>query len=188
MDAETRNLLIDHALNWFVFTPLIVAFWYGTYILQDLLLFNLFESRFFCTLILLLFGVTVEICITVYQDEIADYVKKLDDVKYVLFSRGYNYLLSSANIAHYRAIQEIYDAIYGAGDFSAAVQTSVTSIIVLWSLRAGRNITAAPFTLSLDHNHNDWFKAPTLYGVQVSRYYIFIFVIKREYNYLIFIK
>ena len=162
-------MILDHALNWLVFTPLIVTFWYGTYLLQDFFVFNLFESRLIATFIVLVFGVSVELAVTVYQNEIHDYVNSLDYFSYTLFSRGYNYLLSSANIAHYRAVQEIYDALLSPHDLSAALQTTVTSIVLLWSLRAGRNITAAPFSLSLDVDHSEWFKAPTLYGVQVSR-------------------
>ena len=56
-----------------------------------------------------------------------------------------------------------------------ALQTAVTSIVLLWSMRAGRNITAIPFAVSMDTDSEGWFSAPTLYQSSV-RYDIYYHV------------
>ena len=165
----TDYVIIDHILNWFLITPLVVCFWTGSYLLQDLLLFNLFNSKFIGTVFVLLFGISVEFIIIYYQNEIHEFAKRLSSFQFVVFTRAYNYTVASANIAHYRGVQEIYDALCTADNYEYAVQTTVTAVILLWGIRASRNITGAPFDLSLDTNHNDWFKSSTLYATEVSR-------------------
>ena len=168
MEIETKFSLIDLLINWFIFTPLVLVFWYGTYVLQDVLIFDNLKSRLLATVIILFFGISVEFAATFWQDKIAEYSKHLSNVHLICFSRGYNYLLAVANISHYRGVQEIFDAWFGVGNFSASVQTAVTSIVLLWSLRASRNITAIPFCISLDSDHLSWYSAPTLYQCPVS--------------------
>jgi hypothetical protein len=65
-------------------------------------------------------------------------------------------------------IQEFYDVFMASDEgepagLMTALQTAVTSIALLWSLRAGRNITALPFALSVDTDYEGWFGAPVLY-------------------------
>ncbi|ESN92478.1 hypothetical protein HELRODRAFT_181350 [Helobdella robusta] len=163
MEIDVKYSLFDALINWFLFTPLVVAFWCGTYGLIDILLFDLIDSRQLATIFVLLFGVSIEFTITYWQDKISEFARELTGIKFAFFSRGYNYVLATANICHYRAIQEVYDSIFGPENFGACVQTAVTSIVLLWSLRAGRNITALPFCVSLDSETENWFSAPTLY-------------------------
>ena len=65
-------------------------------------------------------------------------------------------------------VQEFYDVFMASDDgepagLMSAVQTAFTAIAILWSLRAGRNITALPFALSVDTDPGGWFGAPVLY-------------------------
>jgi len=69
-------------------------------------------------------------------------------------------------------IQEFYDLamVDEEGEpvgWMTALQTAVTSIVLLWSMRAGRNITAIPFAVSMDADSEGWFSAPTLYQSSV---------------------
>jgi len=69
-------------------------------------------------------------------------------------------------------IQEFYDMAMVDDDgqpagWMTALQTAVTSIVLLWSMRAGRNITAIPFAVSIDTDPEGWFSAPTLYQSSV---------------------
>ena len=72
-------------------------------------------------------------------------------------------------------VQELYDVSMvdedgQAAGWTAALQTAVTSIALLWSMRAGRNITAIPFAVSIDTDSDGWFSAPTLYQSSVYRH------------------
>jgi len=76
---------------------------------------------------------------------------------------------------HYwcNVVQEFYDLTMVDEDgeragWTTALQTAVTSIVLLWSMRAGRNITAIPFAVSMDTDSEGWFSAPTLYQVSVQ--------------------
>jgi len=42
-------------------------------------------------------------------------------------------------------------------------------MIVLWGLRAGRNLTAIPFCVSIDTDHDGWFNAPNLYQLEKTK-------------------
>jgi len=70
-------------------------------------------------------------------------------------------------------VQEFYDLAMVDEDGSpagwmTALQTAVTSIVLLWSMRAGRNITSIPFAVSMDTDSEGWFSAPTLYQSSVG--------------------
>jgi hypothetical protein len=170
MKTRTKFVVVDTIFNYFLFTPLVLLFWYGTYLLIDTCLMAQFESRVTGALVSLAVGLFIEFDVTYWQDSLNSRGKSFNTPVYVVYSRLYNYLLAVGNICHYRAIQELYD-IYMIESYSlwSAVQTAVTSIVLLWSLRAGRNITAVPFCLSLDADHDSWFTAPVLYQSPVNR-------------------
>jgi len=70
-------------------------------------------------------------------------------------------------------LQEFYDMAMVDEDgepagWMTALQTAVTSIALLWSMRAGRNITSIPFAVSMDTDSEGWFSAPTLYQSSVE--------------------
>jgi len=72
------------------------------------------------------------------------------------------------------AVQEFYDLTMvdengEPAGWMTALQTAVTSIVLLWSMRAGRNITSIPFAVSTDTDSDGWFSAPTLYQSSVGR-------------------
>jgi len=74
---------------------------------------------------------------------------------------------------HLLNAQEFYDMIMVDDDgeplgWMTALQTAVTSIVLLWSLRAGRNVMSIPFAVSMDTDSEGWFSAPTLYQSSVG--------------------
>ena len=71
-------------------------------------------------------------------------------------------------------LKEFYDIIMVEEDgtpagWMTALQTAVTSIVLLWSMRAGRNITSIPLAVSMDTDSEAWFSAPTLYQSSVRQ-------------------
>lgn len=186
MKLRTKVLLADAAANYFLITPLILLFWLGTYLCLDEFIFDRFSNRLHATLVSLALGLAIEFSLTYWQDAVGSVSQigssGLGSLVTTLYSRLYNYVLAVGNIAHYRAVQELYDMFIApqkspglsegqlaAESLSLAVQTAAASIVVLWAMRASRNITAAPFCLSVDTDWDSWFQASTLYQAEKHR-------------------
>lgn len=169
MKARTQFAVVDLIFNYFLFTPLVLLFWYGTYVLIDQFIFSRLESRIVAAVVTLSIGLGVEFIVTYWQDAFLSRGRyHSSGLPFIAYSRSYNYVLAVANICHYRAVQEFYDVFMASedgepGGLMPALQTAVTSIVLLWSMRAGRNITAIPFAVSVDSDPEGWFSAPTLY-------------------------
>lgn len=67
MKTRTKFAIVDTIFNYFLFTPLVLLFWYGTYALIDALILSQFESRLIGAVLTLLFGLYVEFTITYWQ-------------------------------------------------------------------------------------------------------------------------
>jgi hypothetical protein len=176
MKTRTKFAVVDVIFNYVLFTPLVLLFWYGTYALIDQLILSRFESRIVGGAVTLAVGLSVEFIVTYWQDAFCSRGRyHASGLPFIVYSRLYNYVLAVANICHYRAIQEFYDIVMTTDDgqpggLVPALQTAVTSIVLLWSMRAGRNITAIPFAVSVDTTDPEsWFSAPTLYQSSPSR-------------------
>lgn len=169
MKTRTKFAIVDTAFNYFLFTPLVLLFWYGTYALIDAFILSQFESRLVGAVLTFIIGLDVEFTITYWQESFNARGRRYSPfVSFLFYSRLYNYVLAVANISHYRAIQEFYDLTMvdengEPAGWMTALQTAVTSIVLLWSMRAGRNITSIPFAVSTDTDSDGWFSAPTLY-------------------------
>lgn len=175
MKTSTKFAVVDGIFNYFLFTPLVLLFWYGTYVLIDQLVLSQFESRQVGAAVTLGIGLSIEFIVTYWQDAFRSRGRSQSSgVPFLVYSRSYNYVLAVANICHYRAVQEFYDMTMVTesgepGGLMPALQTAVTSIVLLWSMRAGRNITAIPFAVSVDTDPEGWFSAPTLYQSESTK-------------------
>ena len=67
MKTSTKFAVVDTALNYFLFTPLVIVFWYGTYALIDALILSRFESRLVGATLTLAVGFCVEFAVTYWQ-------------------------------------------------------------------------------------------------------------------------
>jgi len=67
MKTRTKFLVVDTMFNYFLFTPLVLLFWYGTYALIDALILSQFESRLVGSILTLVIGVYIEFAITYWQ-------------------------------------------------------------------------------------------------------------------------
>lgn len=168
MKSRTKFSSVDAFFNCVLFTPLVLLFWYGTYVIIDLVIFESIPSRLTASLVTLAVGVTVEFIVTYWQDVFSAW-GSTHGIGFLLFSRCYNYVLAVANICHYRAVEEFYNMWAVDGGLTTALQTAVTSIVLLWTMRAGRNITAIPFAISVDTDSEGWFAASTLYQFPATR-------------------
>ena len=67
MKTRTKFAIVDTFFNYFLFTPLVLLFWYGTYALIDVLILSQFESRLVGSILTLVIGVYIEFTITYWQ-------------------------------------------------------------------------------------------------------------------------
>ena len=67
MKTRTKFVIVDTVFNYFLFTPLVLLFWYGTYALINALVFSQIESRLTAAVLTLLLGLYIEFCITYWQ-------------------------------------------------------------------------------------------------------------------------
>jgi len=67
MKTRTKFAIVDTAFNYFLFTPLVLLFWYGTYSLIDVLIFSQIESRLIAAVLTLIVGLYIEFAITYWQ-------------------------------------------------------------------------------------------------------------------------
>jgi len=67
MKTRTKFAIIDTVFNYFLFTPLVLLFWYGTYSLIDVVIFAQFESRLVAAILTFIVGIYVEFAITYWQ-------------------------------------------------------------------------------------------------------------------------
>ena len=67
MKTRTKFAVVDTVFNYFLFTPLVLLFWYGTYALIDALILSQFESRLVGAVLTFLIGLYVEFIITYWQ-------------------------------------------------------------------------------------------------------------------------
>src|SRR6218665_238017 len=165
MKARTKFSIVDSFIVCFLLTPLVLLFWFGTCVIIDSFIFNSIQSRLVAACVTLAFGVTVEFTVTYWQDVFSRWSSRRG---FVIVSRLYNYVLAVANICHYSAVDEFYNLWAVDGGLMIALQTASTSIVLLWGMRAGRNITAIPFAISIDTDADGWFSAPTLYQYPVG--------------------
>jgi len=67
MKTRTKFAIVDTFFNYFLFTPLVILFWYGTYALIDAVILSQFESRLVGAVLTFSIGLYVEFTITYWQ-------------------------------------------------------------------------------------------------------------------------
>jgi hypothetical protein len=67
MLTRTKFGAVDTIFNFFLFTPLVLLFWYGTYILIDSYILSQFDSRVTGATVTLLVGLLIEFGVTYWQ-------------------------------------------------------------------------------------------------------------------------
>ncbi len=172
-DTYTRIKVntLDLCLNFFLFTPLVVLHYHATTALVDSVFLQYFPR--IGPFLLLSVAVGVEFVIAFYQKRIPDYVpegktQEQDDFIKTISPKIYNLCLTFANVCHIRSIGALYELSTG-GTTGSSVRLAITGVLILWGMRAGRNILSVPLWLSLDKEvHPQTYRFTTLFTSQVS--------------------
>lgn len=67
MLTRTQFAVVDAIFNFFLFTPLVLLFWYGTYILIDSYILSQFDSRITGAIVTFSIGLLIEFVVTYWQ-------------------------------------------------------------------------------------------------------------------------
>lgn len=159
---------IDSILAVFLFAPLVVSFWRGTWNLMNIYqekhpnAIPLWESFFF--------SVAILFCFTLLRDSLSQFVKKRNKTFFQratnqILSKLYTYCFALVCIMHWRSTWMILDQ-YFMDPNDIVVITSLT-ILLLVVLRSLRNTSAPPFIVIMDYEEVT-FTFPTRFGKKVS--------------------
>ncbi|ELU14740.1 hypothetical protein CAPTEDRAFT_205616, partial [Capitella teleta] len=110
MDVRLRFTIIDSFLSFFLFTPLVLVYWYGVYGLLDRLLYVLSVPDSLAAITLLIGGIYFEVLVCFLQKDLQARLitGSTDSPAHYVVTRLFNLVLSVANIAHYRALELIF--------------------------------------------------------------------------------
>lgn len=166
MKSRTRYRVIDTIINFGVFAPLTILFWFGSWgVIDRLYMDNL--PRGVGAVVVILVGGGIEFLVSYFQRYLASYAPadvEISHKYWLALTRFYNFMLGFANIMHYRGIMELWDMYIGL-DMQGSLQATTTSTLLLWGLRCGRNILGPPLCCSVDTHIN----SKEFFGVSTYR-------------------
>ena len=158
-------VVLDYALSLFVFGPLTVCFWRGTWTTLDIhFIAWSFALSHWTTLAIGLLGNFVFYLMSNYFDT---WICRHSSVLvYALTTRVYTFLLSWFSVCHWRGVWGLLDYYTGVGWTSNAVTLSL-GVGILVCLRSVRNILAPPDFILVD-KPDGFFNTPTMFRQPVS--------------------
>ena len=171
LDSRSRLRILDVILNCALLTPLAVLFQVSASGVQDALFLNRVSGHV-GTALLLAIAFVIEFGCSFWQKYLASirYVSERlpHDPSYVVTTRFYHFAIGFANVCHYRGLSDIYYYLLGYGSY-AAIQATVSTIVVLSTLKCIRNILGPPLSVGVDVTIENFFEAGTLFRTRVSR-------------------
>ena len=169
MDVRLRFTIIDSFLSFFIITPLVLVYWYGIYGLLDRLVDLVSIPEGMGPWAMLAGGIYVESLVCFLQRDLHQRLTSgsPNDLSHYLVTRLFNLFLSVANIAHYRALELLFQEHMNV-NVRVAFQTAVTATVLLWSMKCGRNILGPPLFVEVDSEVSDVFQTSTRFKTSVS--------------------
>jgi len=167
-EARKKMASVDIALNFCLFTPLIVLHYQCTAVILDTLFLS--WVPWLGAIFLFLIGVTGQFLLTYYQRRIPGLIPesmKRDRMCLLVIARLYTLLLVTLNICHITAVDFFFTNITG-GVWVSTIKACTSASLVLWSLKAGRNTVCAPLYLSIDYDSDvdNFHEFSTVFRVQ----------------------
>ncbi len=167
--VRNRVKIVDVVINCLLFTPLVVLFQVSACGLQDGLFLNYLPGPV-GTFVLLALGLGIEFACSLWQQYFSTLVRDLDvdNYTFIAITRCYHYALAFANVCHYRGLSDIYYFLVGT-EAGGALQTMTTTVAILCSIRAVRNILGPPLAVGVDSSIGDFFETSTYFRTKVCR-------------------
>ena len=169
MDVRLRFTIIDSFLSFFIFTPLVLVYWYGIYGLLERLLAVASVPEGLGPWAMLAGGIYVESLVCFLQRDLHQRLTpdSPEAMSHYLITRFFNLVLSVANIAHYRALELLFQEHVNV-NARVAFQTAVTATALLWSMKCGRNVLGPPLVVEVDTEVSNVFQTSTRFKTSVS--------------------
>ena len=147
MEAIQRLHLLDCVISAFLFTPITVLLWHGSFLILDDVILR--ENPFDGPWILLAIGISLQSFAAIFALRILATFYLLNHNAQKFMGIVYNFILGFAQILQFRALNDIYD-IYVGSEVQDAISATVTSGIILSALKISTQILDVPFSLSVD--------------------------------------
>ena len=166
MEVRTRFQILDTLLCSLLFAPFIVLFWHGSFgLLDDVILRRNPESG---PWIIIALGVLIQVAASCLQTSIRDVGTQQDVDMQRISILIYNFVLGFAQVLQFRGLNDVYEQYVGLAVYDA-VSATVTSCVILCSLRLCSQTVDVPFVLSLDANRDlhDVFKYTGYHSTEV---------------------
>lgn len=154
----------DYLLSLFIITPLVVLYWWATWLLIDVYLFP--ESLVTSAWISLAVGLLGRLPFYVLQDVFINYAKPQHWALRIVLNRTYTYILSVCTVFHWRGVWMLWKYYHGI-TLSSALISMFGSIMALMFMRAFQNCKAPPIIVDIDL-HPSYYECPTRFGFKVS--------------------
>uniref|UniRef100_A0A1L8D9T0 Putative conserved plasma membrane protein n=1 Tax=Nyssomyia neivai TaxID=330878 RepID=A0A1L8D9T0_9DIPT len=162
---------LDTILSTLVVGPLVISYWRGTWNLMDLYLFP--NDKILSASASLGIGVVGHLICTLFQDAFKHLHPNHHRITFYVISRLYTAIYGVICINGWRGGWQLIDA-YTPTKVSTILLCTIIPAVCLALLKALRNLSAAPFTISIDAP-NEYFDVQTMFKTSGHRqplYYV----------------
>ena len=162
--------ILDAVFSATVAAPAVVGYWRGTWGLSDIYVYSSDQVLSYMTSVIIGFtGLFIFNLVQHLFDEFLHPDKHR--LSYYIGSRIYTFVFGFCCVNAWRGAWQALD-LYTEQSSSTVFATTAVSLLALAIMRAIRNISAPPFSLSLD-SPAGYFQVPTMFRVNVSNDYIY---------------
>ncbi|XP_059617632.1 uncharacterized protein LOC132262382 isoform X2 [Phlebotomus argentipes] len=163
---------LDTMLSTLIVGPLVISYWRGTWNLMDLYLFA--ERPVISAFASLVIGIVGHLVFTLCQDTLKTHIHpNRHRVAYYISSRIYTALYGVICINGWRGGWQLIDC-YTSHKVPTVLLLTIPPAFCLAALKTLRNLSAAPFTISIDAP-NEYFDIQTMFktsGARQPLYYV----------------
>ena len=162
--------ITDSCLSLFVFFPLAILQWRGTWDLQDLYFVpnNIFVSSWYS----LCAGTVGSILMQIWQPFFNNTVSPSDGVLYLIVSRLHLYVCSWVVLCYWRGMWNLLD-LYLTEAWPNSVAILVVCQLITFATRTSRNNVGLPVSIPMLDTDDDLLAPDTAFKSNVSKIYLY---------------
>lgn len=158
---------LDKFLSISIITPLVVAYWRGTWRGTDVLVYS--DDGKKSAMVSMLIGTLGSLLFTLCQSQIMNKIHShINPVKYYLITRLYTASFGIVCVNQFRGAWMFLD-LHTSCDVVTVTIITVSSIFILFITKTLRNLSAPPFAVTIDR-YEDYFTVPTFFKYVSTEY------------------
>lgn len=156
--------VLDTIFSALVVAPAVVAYWRSTWNITALYIYPSYPVR--SAVASLGIGIAGHLVFGIVQNELTGlFHPDRHRIIYYVASRAYTACYAFTCVNSWRGAWELLDS-YTEGDPSTVLATTAVSVVCLAVMRGLRNVSAAPFAISMDRVQG-YFEVPTMFKTSV---------------------